>query len=114
MEDNKKPNLDGWDDFAGQWLKADIIKQWPVSLAVIDVDGQIAEGKAKMWIVTEYPAGMQRNLNINKTNQNFIKAKNLFPRQLIGKVLVFNKCRVRDPKGVMVDSFELIEIKDAK
>jgi len=111
--ENKKPNLENWDDFAGEWLKPSLIKQWPVKLVVIDVDGEIKEGKPKMWIVTEYPEGKQRKLNINNTNRKVIEAKKLFPKQLIGKVLIFEKCRVRDPtKNETVDSFELKDITD--
>jgi hypothetical protein len=113
MENNNKPNLDDWNDFSGEWLKPNNVKTFPVTLVCTNVDGEISkEGRARMWIETELPAGRAWKLNLNKTNQAFVQIKGLLPKQLIGKKLIFDKCKVRDPKkDAIVDSFMLIDIK---
>jgi hypothetical protein len=110
--ENNKPNLDDWSDFSGSYLKPECVKKFPVTLVCVNVDGEIKDDRARMWIETEYPAGRKWKLNINKTNQSLIRIKGLLPRQLIGKKMIFDKCKVRDPtKNTIVDGFSLIDIQ---
>jgi hypothetical protein len=95
MENNNKPNLDDWNDFSGEWLKPSNVKAFPVTLVCVNVDGEISkEGRARMWIETELPAGRSWKLNMNKTNQAFVQIKGLLPRQLIGKKLGKSKTKI--------------------
>lgn len=114
MDEENKPNLEDWTDFAGEWLKTDIVKKFPVKIVVKDVGADYSdEGKPKMWVVTEY-LGRSFKLGLNKTNQNFLKANNLMPREVIGKILTLDKIKVRDPsKNALVDSFCISSIEKA-
>lgn len=103
----EEPNLDSWEDFAGDYLKTDLIKEFPVKLPVINISSSFSEDKKPMLeIETEYNEKPWK-LNINKTNQNWLRNHGIrSPKQVIGKILVFDKIKVRNPgSGLMQDSF---------
>lgn len=108
---SEKPNLDGWDDFSGDFLKCENVKEFPLIIVPVDVESEFRDGKPKLSVVFEYQ-GKNRKMGINKTNQEVIKKNNLSPRGIIGKKLTFSKIKVRDPtKNAMVDSFFLEKIE---
>lgn len=114
-QDDEQPSLDAWDDFAGSYLKPDLVKEFPVSLPVVNVSSSFTDdGRPLLEIVTEYN-GKDWNLNLNKTNQSFLRSKGIkSPKAIIGKLLVFEKMKVRNPStNSMVDSFILTDIKDS-
>lgn len=103
MEDSNQPNLDSWDDFAGDWLKAEYMKL-PAETVCVNVEGINEDGRNKLILILEYKK-KQWKFEANKTNQNFIKSKGLTPKQLIGKKVIFDKIKVRNPtSNSMVDS----------
>jgi hypothetical protein len=109
MED-KKPSLEKWNDFAGDYLKADLVHEFPVTLVPIGIDSEFKDGKPLMTLDVEFD-GKKWKLNLNKTNQNFIRALGLMPREVIGRKLIFDLVKNRNPQtGKAVDSFELIKI----
>lgn len=113
-KEETQPSLDGWEDFAGTYLKPDLVKEFPVQLPVVNVLSSFSDDKRPMLeIVTEYN-GKDWNINLNKTNQNFLRAKGIkSPKEIIGKLLVFDKMKVRNPStNSMVDSFVLVDVKD--
>jgi hypothetical protein len=111
MEVDKQPNLDSWDDFAGEWIKADYISEFPAKLVCIGVEGASENGKPKLIANVEYKQRKWK-FDLNKTNQNFIRASGITkPKLLIGKVLVVDKTKVRNPSlNQMVDSLVIIDI----
>lgn len=111
-EERQDLDVDSWDDFQGVYMKADDVKEWPLKVVPKQVEAYIYDKKAKLDYVVEFN-GKDRKIGINVTNRNVIKKHNLTPKQALGKVFVFGKCRVKNPSSnEMVDSFDLVEIKD--
>lgn len=112
-EENKTLDIDSWDDFAGIYMKPEDVKDWPLKVVPKAVEAYLgSDNKPRLDYTTEY-GGRDRKIGINSTNRNVIKSKGLTPKQAIGKVLVFDKCRVMNPStNQKVDSFDLIDIKD--
>lgn len=109
-EATKTPSLDGWDDFSGEYIKTDLVKQFPVTFVPVSIEAMDRDGKPEMFITFLYNK-RDWKLTLNKTNQNFIRSKGLAPKEIIGKKLIFDKTRVRNPStNSMVDSFILIDI----
>lgn len=113
MEETKiEPNTDSWLDFAGDFLKAELVKEWPVKLPVVSIKTEFdKDEKARLFINTEYQ-DKKWKLEINKTNQNFMKLNNIeMPTQIVSKMLTFDKIMVRNPStNQQVPSFLLSEI----
>lgn len=107
---NKEPNLDNWSDFAGDYIKAEYLGEFPAKLVCIGVHGLVDNGKNKILADIEYNNRTWK-FDLNKTNQNFIKSKGLMPRQIIGKILVVDKIKARNPTtNSMVDSLIIVDI----
>ena len=103
MGDSNQPSLDSWDDFAGEWLKAEFMSL-PAETVCIDVEGVNEDDTNKLILTIEYKKKKWK-FQVNKTNQNFIKSKNLTPKQLVGKKVIFDKIKARNPStNAMVDS----------
>lgn len=102
--DEKQPDLSSWDDFAGEWLKADDIKKFPVSFVCLGVDAFIQDGKTRLVAEVELN-GRKKKFDLNKSNQNIIKPKLKSPKELIGKKITCDKIKVRNPStNSMVNS----------
>jgi hypothetical protein len=110
-EDKQKQiNLEVWDDFTGEYIKTDIVKKYPVTFVPVSLEAEKIEDKLKLVITFQYNE-RDWKLNLNKTNQNFIRSKGLMPKQIIGKQLVFDKIKVRNPStNTQVDSFIITDI----
>jgi len=110
--DEQKPNLDNWNDFAGVFLKCDLIKEWPLIVVPIKVEAGFEEGKAKLIIEFLY---MNRNwkLGLNKSNQEILRKSGLVsPNAIVGKKLTFEKIKARNPTlNLMVDSLILTKVE---
>lgn len=108
--ENNEINLENWDDFAGDYIKAEHIKEFPGKLVCIGIEGYQQDGKAKLKAEVEYN-GKKWKFDLNKTNQNFIKFENLMPKDIIGKVITVDKTKVMNPTiKRMVDSLIIVEI----
>lgn len=122
MDENNKsefqPDLDSWDDFAGDYIKAEFVKVFPAKLACINVDSyqeKAKEGKkAKNRLIVEVEYNKRVwSFDLNKTNQKFIREAGFTPRQILGKILVVDKIKARNPQtGGMVDSLVITDILD--
>lgn len=115
METNEelKPSLDDWVDFAGDFLKSELIKEWPVVLVALGVETEFdKDEKARLFIDTEY-LGRKWRLEINKTNQAVLKSNKIeAPSQIVGKSLTFDKIMVRNPSlNKQVLSFLLVKVE---
>lgn len=111
--EQKELSVDDWDDFQGVYMKADEVKVWPLLLVPKQVEAYLGNDKKPRLDYTVEYNGRDRKIGINATNREVIKKAKLTPKQALGKVLVFGKCRVKNPSSnEMVDSFDLTEIKD--
>ena len=116
MDDNTnsefQPDLDSWDDFAGDYIKAEFIKEFPAKLVCIGAGGFVQDGKNRLVADVEYNKRTW-SFDLNKTNQKVVRAKGLTPRGMIGKVFVVDKVKVRNPStNSMVDSLVITDITD--
>lgn len=111
-EEKQKPiNLDAWDDFTGDYIKTDIVKSFPVTFVPVNLEALKVEDKIRLEITFQYN-NRDWKLSLNKTNQNFIRSRGLTPKKIIGKKLIFDKVKVRDPsKNIQVDSFVITDIQ---
>ena len=110
MGAEKQPDLDSWDDFAGDYLKAEFIKEFPCTVICINMYGEVEDGRNKLIAEVEYNERKWK-FDLNKTNQSFMRLSKLMPKDLIGKKIVVDKTKVRNPStGGMVDSLIIVEI----
>jgi len=113
MEGNDQPRLDQWTDFAGNYLKADMIDIFPVLLICNKVDGYFDDdGEAHLILELPYK-GKKWKFECNKTNQRVIKEAGIkSPQDLYLKKLTFNKIKVRNPSTKqMVDSLSIVKVE---
>lgn len=112
MEEKEiQPNLDSWDDFAGDYIKAEFIKKYPAKLVCVNVDSFVQDGKNRLIAVVEY-SKRTWSFDLNKTNQKIVRAANLTPRGMIGKVFTVETIKVRNPStNSMVDSLVITNIE---
>jgi hypothetical protein len=112
MGADKQPDLDTWDDFAGDYIKAEFVKEFPCYFVVTGVNGEVEDGRNKLIAEVEYNKRKWK-FDLNKTNQGFIRAKKMMPKDIIGKFLFCDKTKVRNPStGGMVDSLIVVDIKE--
>ena len=105
------PDLDSWDDFSGEYLKTDIIKEYPVTLVPVDIESEMRDERPKMVITVNYNK-KDWKMELNKTNQNFIRSRGIKPKEIIGKKLTFETHKVRNPaSNSMVDSFLITNVE---
>jgi hypothetical protein len=111
MSEKDDINMDNWNDFSGEFLKANLIEEWPLIVAVKDIEALTINEKPVLNIIFEY-LSRDKKLSLNKTNRNFlINSKLKSPKSIIGKKLTFDKIKVRNPQGESVDSFELVKVE---
>jgi len=111
MGDEKQPDLDSWDDFAGDYIKAELIKEWPCVLVCLGVDSDVEDGRNKLIATVEYNK-RQWKFDLNKTNQKFIRTKIDKPKDLAGLKITCDKTKVRNPStGGMVDSLVITALE---
>lgn len=114
MTNENEPRSDTWEDFAGEYLKCDLIKEFPLIVVAKDIilfyDKE--EEKPRMDLIVEFH-NKDWKIGVNKTNQQFMRSNGVtFPREIIGKKLTFNKIKVRNPSlNKLVDSFNLEKIE---
>lgn len=113
MEGNDQPRLDQWTDFAGQFLKADMIDAFPITLVVNDVTSYFDEDKEAHLILEFGYKAKKWKFECNKTNQKTIKdAGILSPLALKFKKITFEKIKVRNPSTKqMVDSLSIVKVE---
>jgi hypothetical protein len=110
--DEQKPNLDNWNDFCGDFLKIELVKEFPMIVVPVKVEAGFEEGKAKLIIEFEL-MGRSWKMGLNKTNQDVLRKSGLVsPNAIVGKKLTFDKIKARNPTlNTMVDSFILVKVE---
>ena len=112
MTDNTKPRTDVWDDFAGEYLKADLVKEFPLKVVVKNIEAVNLDGKPLISVCVEYNK-KDWKITLNKSNQNFLRSHGVkSPKEVIGKVLTFEKVKARTPNGQAVDSLLICDISE--
>lgn len=113
MTNETQPDLDKWDDFAGEWLKAEMIKIFPVSLVCIDVEAYFDENDKAHLILTFNFNGKKKRFEVNKTNQDVLKDLGISsPKTLDHKKVTFEKYKTRNPKtNQMVDALLINKVE---
>lgn len=110
-DEKQQPSLDEWDDFSGDYIKTDLIKAFPLTIVPVSIESEYNKDDKPMMAIKFLYNKRNWKLNLNKTNQNFIRANNMKPKEIIGKKLVFDKIKVRNPStNTQVDSFLLVKI----
>jgi hypothetical protein len=90
------PSVDSWNDFAGDYIKAEFIQDFPAKLVCVGVSTRFESNKPKLIASVEYN-NRSWSFDLNKTNQNFIKALGLMPKDIVGASLTVNKIKVLNP-----------------
>jgi len=110
MGEEKRPDLNSWKDFAGDYIKAEFIDDFPAQLPVVDLAGEVEDGRNKMIAEIEHKERSWK-FDLNKTNQNFIRSRGLKPIEIIGRILIVEKIKVRNPStNNMVNSLIITNI----
>lgn len=108
----QQPNLDSWDDFSGEFLKTDLIKEWPVTIVPVTVTSEVDDNKKARLFITFLYNERDWKMELNKTNQAVIRGEGISPKEIIGKKLTYEKTKVRNPKtNMQVDSFLLVKVE---
>lgn len=98
MTEQKQPNKENWDDFAGEWLKAEMIKVYPTALVCIDVEAYFDDDDKAHLILTFNFMNKKKKFEVNKTNQDVLKDFGITsPKSLDHKKITFVTHKVRNP-----------------
>lgn len=109
--EQQQPDLSTWDDFRGDWIKAEFITKWPAFFVCTGINADLEDGRKKLVALIEYNERSWK-FDLNRTNQNFLMSKLENPKALIGLKIQVNKIKARNPaKNSMVDSIIIEEIE---
>ncbi len=107
-------DLNDWTDFAGEFLKFDLIKEFPLVIVPTKIEVQEKDGKKDLIIKFLYN-DRDWKLSLNKTAQGIIRNANIMPKDIVGCKLTFGQTKARNPTlNTMVDSIVLISIEQTK
>ncbi len=107
----KQENLD-WNDFAGDWIKADNVKEFPVKFPVIGIGKIVEKGKKDRLVAEVEYSDRTWKWDLNKTNRDILQERFNSPSEIIGKVLVSGRVKVRNPStNAMVWSLVIEDVE---
>ena len=105
-------DLNSWDAFSGNFLKAEDVTSEQDEYVPVDVSAVKDDNTLRVRLHLERN-GLKKDFDLNKTNLN--KARELgfnSPKELIGTKITFRKVLARDPnKGVEVESLRIKSIE---
>lgn len=111
MSKEQNKELENWDSLAGDWLKADLVKENPWKLVVTGASIETKDDKKQLVLDVEYH-NRQWKFGINRTNQFMLIALGETPKSIIGKVLIGSKMKVNNPKtGKPCDSLIIEKVE---
>lgn len=113
MTNNEQPSLDSWDDFSGNWLKAEHFKKFPDDTFVAYVKSdKDADGNGILILDIQY-SGRKWKKQLNKTDIKTLKEKGIkSPKEMTNKMITWEKVKVYDPnKKKHVDGITVLGIK---
>ena len=110
---SEEQNSLDWNDFAGDFIKADNVKEFPVKLVCLGIEKIVDKQtkKNKLIVEIEY-ADRSWKFDLNKTNRDFLQERFASPSEVIGKVLICGRVQVRNPStnsmvwSLFIDSVE--------
>ena len=87
-----QPNLDGWDDFLGNFFKAEMVKTWPALTIVTYVVGKFDE-EDKAHIIYDLTYNNRKyKWEPNKSNIEIMRKLGVVsPRGLVGRKVYFKQ-----------------------
>lgn len=102
-------NTDSWKDFGGKYLKAQNVVSDKDKYVIVAVGSEVQNDKTTL-ILTLEREGASKLFGCNTTNENAIMTVcPESPNQAIGKVVTFDKERVRNPgTNQMVDGLRIV------
>lgn len=108
-----QPDLENWDDFLGNWFKADHVKTWPAVAVVMNVKADFDEEDNGNLILNIVYNRKKLKFQLNKTNIGIIKDLKIpSPRALIGKKITFKQVMNFNPQiRKKVPSLEIEKIE---
>ena len=100
--------LENWDAFGSKYLKAENVTSNTDKYVITAVDFKEEEGKTTL-ILTVEREEIAKLFGCNVTNEQCVKAVcPVSPKQVIGKVVTFNKVKTNRPgSNVMVDGLRI-------
>lgn len=106
-------NTDSWEDFSGNYIKAEFVKEWPVSFIPLSIKAERDEEKEKnIFTYTGEFQGKNKSWQPNKTNQDIIKSLGFTPKGLIGHIIWFRCVENYNPSlKKRVPAFEIERIE---
>ena len=111
VDDTNQKDLDNWDGIVKNYLKAENLTEKTGEFVVEDIRVIVIEDKKRLEIETTID-DVKYIYAPNWTATKFIKEKVTTPKEILGKVLVYEKIKVRNPSTQqMVDGISLIDVK---
>lgn len=108
-------NLDSWVEFNdSEFLEAKRVKGPEHEFVIVEVNAEVQDGRPRIVLLLESDEGtLKRKFGLNKTNGKFLESQGITtPKELIDKVITFEKVRVNNPSTKqMVDSLQIASIK---
>lgn len=98
-------------EFAGEWLKAEMIEKYPNVLIPVGFGRQ----EDQIYLEVEY-AGVKYKFRLNKTNVKAIMSKGYKQlSEVVGKAIKIDKIRVNNPATKQAcDSIAIVDIEEAE
>ena len=91
-------NTDSWKAFGSKYLKSENVTSKVDEYAITKVDSEDEDGK-EILILTVERNGISKLFGCNATNEQAVRAIcPESPKQVIGKVITFNKVKTTNPK----------------
>ena len=114
MTNNEQTSLDSWDDFTGNWIKAEHFKKFPDDTFVAYVKPDVDKDGNGILVLDLQYAGRKWKKQLNKTDIRTLKGLGIKnPRELANKSITWEKVKVYDPsKKKHVDSISVSGIKE--
>lgn len=112
--ENQNTNLESWDDFKGDWLKAQMIKNFNDTFPVTNVASDTnPEGKDQV-VLTLQIYTKKKKYSLNQANIKVCEDAGITsPLQLKGKMLKFAKIQTYSPtEKKRVDSLIIEQIRN--
>lgn len=104
--------LDSWDAFTGNYLKAEDVKSEGDAYVVIGVDTEKFDGKTGLKLQLERNE-VKKDFSVNKTNAKKVRDLGITsPKVLVGKRIYFKKVTVTNPTTKQeVESLRILKVE---
>lgn len=107
-------SLESWNDFAGDFIKAEFVTDAPTKFAVKGIGSKKDEKTGRPLLIVEIEYNEREwKFDLNKTNQSFLRKNGITrPKDVVGKLLHIDKIKVRNPTtNQQVDGLSIIGIE---